>query len=96
MTRRQPLSDPDVPALTRRLRRPRTPTITPAMMRRVAGFMIVAAGIAAATIHSARDSARGPVISMAFAQPVARIQPSAESEKRTVADASIGRRTARH
>jgi hypothetical protein len=71
MTPLQPRPDLEVPAIVRKVRRPRTPPLRRAMFIRALGLVAVSAGIGAATIISAPRAIHAPLISMRLAEPQA-------------------------
>ena len=69
MTPLQPKPDLEVPAIVRKVRRPRTPPVRRPMVMRALLLVALSTGIGAATIYSAPEAVQAPLISMQVAAP---------------------------
>ena len=81
MTPLQPKPDLEVPAIVRKVRRPRTPPLRRPMVIRALLLVTMSAGIGAATIYSAPQAVHAPLISMQLEEP--------KSARTRLSDASL-------
>lgn len=69
MTPLQPKPDLEVPAIVRKVRRPRTPPLRRPMVVRALLLVALSTGIGAATIYSAPQAVQAPLISLQVEAP---------------------------